>query len=598
MRRPIAIVFLAAVSASPAAEHPGKAIYQKLCVECHGKDGQGVEDKFDEALTGELTLAALARKIDKTMPEDNAEACVGEDAKQVAAYMFDAFYSPEAQARMHPATIQLSRLTVPQFRASVMDVVGHFPLPQGKPRTIERGEPGLQASYRGVALPLPGEIAVDTTAKKGIKKKRPNKTIERVEPGVNLHFGADSPEPLVLEAEQFQTRFEGNVFAPDTGAYEFLVKTENGVRLWINDDHQDNALIDGWVSAGPQVREERKTTYLVGGRAYHLVLEHFKFKEKSASIELWWKPPHGVLEPIPQRVLATSKMPERMIVSTSFPADDRSSGYERGTTISKAWEQAVTDASIATAEYVMARVDRLANTKLGAADRSDKVKAFAAAFVATAFRRPLSEEQRVSHVDAIFASARSLEVGVKRVVLMTLASPLFLYPELNGGEPSHDHKVAARLALALWDSVPDDTLSIAATAGALHTQDQVRAQAERMMSDDKTKTKLGGFFHHWLDLERAEATSKDPKAFPDFNEAMLADLRESLQLFIDQVVWGPESDYRQLLRSSDLLLNERLAKYYGRQVKGSEFQRIAFDPSGRVGIQQTDIAHSSRCLPD
>ena len=49
------------------AEHPGKALYQKLCAECHGSKGQGVEDEYDDALTGEKSIEALARQIDRTM---------------------------------------------------------------------------------------------------------------------------------------------------------------------------------------------------------------------------------------------------------------------------------------------------------------------------------------------------------------------------------------------------------------------------------------------------------------------------------------------------------------------------------------------------
>jgi hypothetical protein len=37
---------------------------------------------------------SLAKLIDKTMPEDEPEKCVGEDARKVAAYIYDAFYSP------------------------------------------------------------------------------------------------------------------------------------------------------------------------------------------------------------------------------------------------------------------------------------------------------------------------------------------------------------------------------------------------------------------------------------------------------------------------------------------------------------------------
>ena len=62
---------LTACAFAAPAEHPGKALYQNLCAECHGSKGQGVEDEYDEPLTGERSIEALARQIDRTMPEDD-----------------------------------------------------------------------------------------------------------------------------------------------------------------------------------------------------------------------------------------------------------------------------------------------------------------------------------------------------------------------------------------------------------------------------------------------------------------------------------------------------------------------------------------------
>ncbi|MFO1486317.1 MAG: DUF1592 domain-containing protein [Verrucomicrobiaceae bacterium] len=575
-------LFTTCAFAAPA-EHPGQPLYQKLCAECHGSKGQGVEDEYDEPLTGEKTIEALAKQIDRTMPDDDPTKTTPENARLIAEYIYDAFYSPDAQARNHPQRKDLARLTIDQFRDSVMDVIGRFRMGPGFDRPIN-AEQGLKAAYRGVELPKPGEKPVDTTPKKGIKMKRPNKTIEKVEPVISFHWGPDSPVKETLEAEQFQNRFEGSVVASETGMYEFAVKSENGFRLWINDTSEGDALIDGWVSAGPQVREEKKSIFLIGGRAYRLVLEHFKFKEKSASIELWWKPPHGVKELIPAHALRTDRPRELMIVNTEFPPDDSSGGYPRGTTISKTWDQAVTDAAIATAEHVVENLDELAGTKAGAPDRAEKLRKFANSFVDTAFRRPLGDDLRQLIVESQFKSAKTPDTAVKRIVMLAIKSPQFLYPDLQAGDKAADFDAASRLALTLWDSVLDKKLTQAAMEGKLCTPDQVRAEAQRMLADSRTKAKLHGFFHQWLELERAEGTSKDPKVFPDFTPELLADLRESLFQFIDGVVWSDKSDYRELLQADYLLLNERLGKFYGHPVTGEEFQRVGFDPKQRAGV--------------
>jgi mono/diheme cytochrome c family protein len=566
-----------------AAVHPGALIYQKLCQDCHGNQGQGVKDKYDDPLTGDLTVEALARKIDRTMPEDHEELCVGEDARQVAAYIYEAFYSSAAQARIHPPDQDLSRLTIAQYRASVMDLIGRFRMGPGFDRPVN-AEAGLKASYRGVELPKPGEKAVDTTPKDGIKAKRPNYKLDRIDPQVAFHFGADSPDKEKMEAEQFQDSWEGSLVAEDTGMYEFTLKTENGARLWINDASENGVLIDAWVSGGPMVREEKRSLFLVGGRAYRMKLDHFKFKEKSSSIELWWKPPHGVTEIIPQHALRTDRPRELMIVGTNFPADDRSVGYERGTSISKGWDQATTEAAIATSEHVEEKLNELAGTKDGTPDRVEKLKKFALTLIEAAFCRPLTEEQKQLYIEAQFKSAKSPEQAVKRVVLFTLKSPQFLYPELRELEKPDDFAFASRLALTLWDSLPDKKLMQAAASGRLRTEAQIRTEAQRMLADTRTKAKLHGFFHHWLELERAEGNTKDLKLFPGFDDSVLADLRESLFEFLDQVVWSPQSDYRQLLQADYLLLNDRLGKFYGKPVQGGEFQRVEFDPNQRAGV--------------
>ena len=63
-------------------KHPGAVIYKKQCAKCHGAKGEGVDEEYDEPLSGDLSLKSLTRLIERTMPEDNEKACVGEEAAQ------------------------------------------------------------------------------------------------------------------------------------------------------------------------------------------------------------------------------------------------------------------------------------------------------------------------------------------------------------------------------------------------------------------------------------------------------------------------------------------------------------------------------------
>ena len=160
-----------------------------------------------------------------------------------------------------------------------------------------------------------------------------------------------------------------------------------------------------------------------------------------------------------------------------FPPDDSSAGYERGSAVSKQWDEAATFAAIEAANWVAEHLDPLAGTSATDKDRLVKTRAFSHQFAKRAFRRPLDAEQQRFFIDSRFAGRKPLTDSVKEVVLLTLKSPRFLYPDLGQAD---DYSVATRLALGLWDSMPDDELLRAAAAGRLNTPDEVRQQALRM----------------------------------------------------------------------------------------------------------------------
>ena len=65
------------------------------------------------------------------------------------------------------------------------------------------------------------------------------------------------------------------------------------------------------------------------------------------------------------------------------------------------------------------------------------------------------------------------------------------------------------------------------------------------------RAKLREFFLQWLKVDQVADLAKDPKRFPDFDAAVASDLRTSLELFLDDVVWSEASDFRQLLLADD-----------------------------------------------
>jgi hypothetical protein len=406
------------------------------------------------------------------------------------------------------------------------------------------------------------------------------RAIEQTDRRIDFDFGQASPAEEIADASEFSIRWTGSILTDETGDYTFFVKSENGVRLLVNDF--DDPLIDGWVSSGKPV-EHQRAIRLLGGRVYPIRLDFFKYKDKSASVELAWKPPFQTRRTIPAERLIPTEAAKTFVVTTRFPADDRVEGYERGTSASREWVEATTKAALEAADRVIRHLDSFTNHD-DAADPTESVREFCRRFARRAFRRPLDEQQRNFFVDRHFAAGIPLQSSVQRVVLLVLTSPHFLYTEIRD-DRTDDYDVASRLALCLWDSLPDEKLSVAADNGQLTSSRHIARHAERMLEDPRTKEKLRRFFHHWLRVEEHDQVVQDRESFPDFDEDMLADLRTSLDRALEEEIWNGAADFRQLLRADYLYLNERLARFYGMSaVSGERFEKVSFRADERAGI--------------
>jgi mono/diheme cytochrome c family protein len=577
LRRAVALLGMLVLSgpvfAAGDEERPGDQIYRQECARCHGPSGEGTPEDFPRPLAGDKTVSQLARLIARTMPEDDPGTCTANEAAKVAAYIHDAFYSKAAQARNAPARIELSRLTVRQYRSTLTDLVGSF------------REPAQWDDRRG----LHGEYYNARRIRSG------NRVLERIDPMVKFDFGEESPVPEKMDAEQFSIRWEGSLLAPETGDYEIIVRTEHAVRVWLNDNNRP--LIDALVKSSNDT-EHHASIFLLAGYTYPLRLEFSKAKQgvddskkqkvkpppRKASIALEWKLPHRAAEVIPERCLSPKGAPERFVVTAAFPPDDRSVGYERGSSVSKAWDQATTDGAIETAAYVVSHLREFSGASDSGDDRAERFRDFCRRFAARAFRRPLSDELKTKYVDRQFEGGGDLEAAVKRVVLLVLKSPRFLYREIgSSGRDAYD--VAARISYALWDSLPDQALLDAAAGGRLGTADEVARQAERGVGDLRSRAKLREFLLQWLRVDPVPDLAKDPEKFPGFDAAIASDLRTSLDLFLEDVVWSESSDFRRLLLGEELFLNGRLAKFYGADLApDAPFQKVVMESGQRAGI--------------
>ena len=549
-------VIILTATALCAGESPGKKIFDTQCASCHGNKGQGVKGEYGEPLIGDWSVAELSEFISKRMPEGEPDTCVADDAQAVAAWIFEDFYSPAARARNHPPRIELARLTAQQYRNSIADIITEF---TGANEPDE--DRGLKAEY------------YDSR-----RFRRDKRIIQRNDATIDFDFGEGSPGDKIGK-DEFSMEWIGGLIAPESGEYEFTVVTDNGIKLWVN---ESEPVVDGWVRSGDAV-EHTATVRLLGGRMYYLKLHFFKYKEKTARIQLKWRRPHHASEVIPRRYLSPRVGGHFLIVNTDFPPEDNSYGYQRATSVSRAWHAATTNAAIEVSERMSDNLPRLARYKPDRDDSQKKLREFATRFTELALRRKLSDEQKQLFVDQNFKDAPDLVAALRRVVLLVLKSPSFLYREIHPGHDDFD--IAARLSYTLWDSIPDRQLREVAERDALDNIHQLRFQAERMVRDPRTRVKLQEFLHQWLRMNHVADLSKDHDLFPGFDNALLADLRSSMDLLLNDVVWNERSDFRDLFLADNTWMNGRIAKFYGADLdENADFQKVSYQPQQRAGV--------------
>lgn len=556
-------------------EQNGLILFREHCSRCHGDNGEG-SDSYPDPLQGNLSVNQLVSYIDKTMPEDDPSQVTGESAKHIAETIHSSFYSLIAQDKNKKARLELSRLTVRQMRESLADIIGSF----RRPHPTAEKQRGLRAEY------------FDSR-----KFSKRSCVLERLDPKIQFFFGEASPSPEKIQPERFSIRWDGSVIPAETGRYEFIVRTNQAVRVFVNETEATEPLIDAAVKSGNE-QQYRASIRLLGGRAVPLRVEFSKGRQgvakagqdnpnTDAFIELLWKPPYGVAQVIPERCLSPTTSPETYVLPTSFPPDDASVGYERGSLISQEWFTATTMAALDTADYCLKHIDELASVRRNAADRKVKLENFAVTFAEKAFRAPLTEMIRKQIVLESFSASSDLDTALRQSLLRTLTSPLFLYHEVENktAQALPPYVIANRLSFCLWDSIPDQKLLNVAQTGKLVTDNQIRQQADRMLYDSRTKAKVLEFLLHWLHIENGPDVVKDHKHFSEFSKEAAVAMRTSLLLFLDDVVWGTDSDYRRFFTEDTVFLNDSIAPLFHIHLnENSPFQPVRIDDGQRVGI--------------
>jgi hypothetical protein len=122
-----------------------------------------------------------------------------------------------------------------------------------------------------------------------------NLRLTSVDPTINFDWGTGSPGRKI-GADSFSARWTGQVQPRHSETYTFFITSDNGRRLWVN----DQLIIDKWIDN--QGITYSGTIALLAGQKYNIRIEYFE-NLGGANIKLEWSSPTQVREVVPQSQL-------------------------------------------------------------------------------------------------------------------------------------------------------------------------------------------------------------------------------------------------------------------------------------------------------
>lgn len=120
-------------------------------------------------------------------------------------------------------------------------------------------------------------------------------SISRVDPTINFDWGRGSPDSSI-DDNTFSARWTGKILSQFSETYTFYARTDDGVRLWVN----NQLIIDNWNDQS--VTEKSGSIELLAGVKYDIKMDYFE-NRKNAVSELRF---------------SSSSTPKQIIPSSSF----------------------------------------------------------------------------------------------------------------------------------------------------------------------------------------------------------------------------------------------------------------------------------------
>jgi len=137
--------------------------------------------------------------------------------------------------------------------------------------------------------------------------------VSRIDTTINFNWRANSPHPLI-NVDNFSALWEGQLLAPVSGQYVFSTTSDDGIRLWVN----NQLIIDKWQEH--YIAVDNGYISLTGLQKYDIKLGYFE-SGGGAVAKLAWAFPGTASQIIPKSTLFSTIATPRF--ETLKPANDK-----------------------------------------------------------------------------------------------------------------------------------------------------------------------------------------------------------------------------------------------------------------------------------
>jgi len=225
----------------------------------------------------------------------------------------------------------------------------------------------------------------------------------------------------------------------------------------------------------------------------------------------------------------------------------------------------------------------LFNSPLSKTDERTYASEVVARFMRRAYRRPVAPSEVAAKLQLYDEARRfrtSFTEAIKRPLAAVMVSPHFLFlvepagPADTSPRPLTDHELAARLSYFLWSAPPDAELAKLADDGKLRDTTERLKQVERLLSDPRYRAFVTNFAGQWIGLRDVGNNPPAPDLYPQYDRHLEVSMVRESEEFFDMILTG-DLDVRNFIQSDFVVINERLARFYGVPgVRGDEFRQV------------------------